>query len=148
MPAPVRGGLTVESGLNDGLGLRFFVLALAAGGGHGRPGVAGTFPAAAERRNRNRGRPYVLCVMTEGRGFIGTWVAGLAFGVRLRRMPTDRGLRAEDWDPALSLAVARMLPIALSLLGSGLRPASVAYIGWFGPRGLASLVFGWVTPSP
>lgn len=42
----------------------------------------------------------------------------------------------------LSLTIIRMLPVALALAGTGLRPASVAYIGWFGPRGLASLVFG------
>ena len=34
-----------------------------------------------------------------------------------------------------------MVPVALALAGSGLRPASVAYVGWFGPRGLASIVF-------
>ncbi|MEX2984288.1 cation:proton antiporter [Streptomyces sp. C36] len=42
----------------------------------------------------------------------------------------------------LSLTVVRMLPTALALMGSGLRPATVAYTGWFGPRGLPSLVLG------
>ncbi|MBN0048459.1 cation:proton antiporter [Streptomyces actuosus] len=42
----------------------------------------------------------------------------------------------------LSLTVVRMLPVALALAGSGLRPPTVAYIGWFGPRGLASVVLG------
>ena len=41
----------------------------------------------------------------------------------------------------LSLSLIRMVPVAVSLLGSGLRPDSVAFIGWFGPRGLASVVF-------
>ena len=41
----------------------------------------------------------------------------------------------------LSLTVIRMVPVALSLLGTGLRPASVAFLGWFGPRGLASILF-------
>ena len=41
----------------------------------------------------------------------------------------------------LSLTVIRMVPVALALLGTGLRPASVAFMGWFGPRGLASVVF-------
>jgi sodium/hydrogen antiporter len=40
----------------------------------------------------------------------------------------------------LSLTLVRMLPVAISLLGSGLRPPTVAFIGWFGPRGLASVV--------
>jgi NhaP-type Na+/H+ or K+/H+ antiporter len=34
-----------------------------------------------------------------------------------------------------------MVPVGLALLGSGLRPPSVAFIGWFGPRGLASILF-------
>ncbi|GHG50058.1 cation:proton antiporter domain-containing protein [Streptomyces griseocarneus] len=42
----------------------------------------------------------------------------------------------------LSLTVVRMLPTALALTGSRLRPATVAYTGWFGSRGLPSLVLG------
>jgi NhaP-type Na+/H+ or K+/H+ antiporter len=44
----------------------------------------------------------------------------------------------------LSLTVLRMVPVALSLLGSGLRPQTVAFIGWFGPRGLASIIFALI----
>ncbi|MCX5013017.1 cation:proton antiporter [Streptomyces sp. NBC_00555] len=220
VPALVRGGLGVESGLNDGLALPFFVLALAAAGeGHGHPGVLETFlralllsgavgvavgsaGAGLLRRSVARGwsspewRPfltlavpvvtYALCVVADGSGFIGAWVAGVAFGIRLRPAPGGAGARADGPGPAestifaerlglllaslsflvfgavilgpalqhltwrtavyalLSLTVIRMLPVALSLIGTGLRPASVAYIGWFGPRGLASLVFGLI----
>jgi NhaP-type Na+/H+ or K+/H+ antiporter len=42
----------------------------------------------------------------------------------------------------LALTVLRFVPVALSLLGSHLGWWSVAFIGWFGPRGLASVVFG------
>lgn len=41
----------------------------------------------------------------------------------------------------LSLTALRMVPVAVSLLGSGLRPQTALFIGWFGPRGLASLIF-------
>jgi len=41
----------------------------------------------------------------------------------------------------LSLTVVRMLPVALVTLGAGLDRATVLFVGWFGPRGLASLVF-------
>src|SRR3954451_19008517 len=34
-----------------------------------------------------------------------------------------------------------MLPVALALLGTGARAPTVAFLGWFGPRGLASIVF-------
>jgi len=42
----------------------------------------------------------------------------------------------------LSLTLIRMLPVFLSLTGSGLNTESKLFIGWFGPRGLASIVFG------
>ena len=41
----------------------------------------------------------------------------------------------------LSLTVIRMVPVAIALAGTHLRPATVAFMGWFGPRGLASVVF-------
>ena len=41
----------------------------------------------------------------------------------------------------LSLTVVRMLPVALSLIGTGARRQTLAFLGWFGPRGLASVVF-------
>jgi len=40
----------------------------------------------------------------------------------------------------LSLTVVRMLPVAVALRGTRLRGPTVAFIGWFGPRGLASIV--------
>jgi sodium/hydrogen antiporter len=44
----------------------------------------------------------------------------------------------------LSLTVIRMLPVAASLLGTHLRGISVLFSGWFGPRGLASIVLGLI----
>ena len=41
----------------------------------------------------------------------------------------------------LSLTVIRMLPVLLSLAGTGMRLRDKLFIGWFGPRGLASIVF-------
>ncbi len=41
----------------------------------------------------------------------------------------------------LSLTAVRMVPVALAMLGSGARRPTVAFLGWFGPRGLASIVF-------
>nr|WP_300048241.1 cation:proton antiporter [uncultured Nocardioides sp.] len=41
----------------------------------------------------------------------------------------------------LSLTVVRMVPVALALVGTGLDALTVAFVGWFGPRGLASVVF-------
>jgi sodium/hydrogen antiporter len=44
----------------------------------------------------------------------------------------------------LSLTVVRMLPVAVALAGSGLDRKTIAFMGWFGPRGLASIVLGLV----
>lgn len=44
----------------------------------------------------------------------------------------------------LSLTLVRMLPVALALIGSRLSLTSILFIGWFGPRGLASIVLGLV----
>jgi len=44
----------------------------------------------------------------------------------------------------LSLTVVRMLPVAIALIGTRLSLASVVFMGWFGPRGLASIVLGLV----
>ena len=41
----------------------------------------------------------------------------------------------------LSLTIIRMLPIAFSLIGTGVNKWTVLFLGWFGPRGLASILF-------
>ena len=70
---------------------------------------------------------------------IGVWSA---FGLTLAGE-----LGTSLWNPSavvyalLSLTVIRMLPVAIALVGSRFAPRSVLFIGWFGPRGLASIVF-------
>ncbi|NEA61814.1 hypothetical protein G3I56_04275 [Streptomyces sp. SID12488] len=218
VPALVRHGLNVESGLNDGMVLPFFVLFLAAipGTHYAEEGVAGVFWRALVlstvlgllvgglggrllQWSRARGwatgewrqayplalaaASYELAVVTDGSGFIAAWAAGFAFGFALRRYRTGQVREAFDQEdpdrpaefaenlggllaaisllvfgavllgPALehlnwrillyavlSLTLVRMLPVALSLAGSGLRLPTVAYVGWFGLRGLASVV--------
>ena len=50
-----------------------------------------------------------------------------------------------SWELALyavlSLTVVRMLPVAIAMLGSRARAPTLGFLGWFGPRGLASIVF-------
>jgi sodium/hydrogen antiporter len=58
---------------------------------------------------------------------------------------------AADWSwqillyAVLSLTVVRMVPVAIGLLGSRVDRRSVLFIGWFGPRGLASVIFALIT---
>jgi NhaP-type Na+/H+ or K+/H+ antiporter len=43
---------------------------------------------------------------------------------------------------ALSLTFVRMVPVVAAMLGTHSSPPTLALLGWFGPRGLASIVFG------
>ena len=56
------------------------------------------------------------------------------------------GLERVEWRIALysvlSLTVVRMVPVAMSMIGAGFGRPATLFIGWFGPRGLASVVFG------
>ena len=50
-----------------------------------------------------------------------------------------------SWELALyavlSLTLVRMLPVVIAMLGTRARPPTLGFLGWFGPRGLASIVF-------
>ena len=105
--------------------------------------------------------------------FIAAFVAGLAVQVRFKEAGKRSVELAEEWGQLLNLAVfflfgmlavreatqftlasvlyavlsltvVRMLPVAMALIGTRLSPASVVFMGWFGPRGLASIVLGLV----
>ncbi len=106
-----------------------------------------------------------------GSGFIAAFVAGMTFRLALGRDPDDLNDLSEQvgdvlngvtflffgaillgpalgelsWKLALyailSLTVVRMLPVAIAMFGTRARPPTLAFLGWFGPRGLASIVF-------
>ena len=210
LPAPIRQGLNVESGLNDGLCVPALVIALAlanpeagalsgsAAGvvvaesiGYGllMGAVAGFAAAIVHRRAIPGGAEepaqwrwllspvtaalaYGLAAPLDGSGFIAAFVAGIVYGaLGGPRRDAAQPLPAQDlgtllnaltfvafgaafmkplierasWQVALyallSLTVVRMLPVAIAMLGTRSSPATVAYLGWFGPRGLASIVF-------
>ena len=56
--------------------------------------------------------------------------------------PLRQGTWREAAFAVLALTLVRMVPVALSLIGSRFDRSTIAVIGWFGPRGLASVVFG------
>lgn len=105
-----------------------------------------------------------------GSGFLAAWVTGFVIGRVLRESDSEIRDFAEDtghvltllsffvfgafvlgtaatemtWEAGLyavlSLTVIRSLPVAIGMIGSGLKTPSVLYLGWFGPRGLASII--------
>ena len=113
---------------------------------------------------------YGLAAPLGGSGFIAAFVAGFTFGAvrpdadEVTYLLEELGglanaatfivfgaaivgpvLAGMSWTVALygllSLTVARMLPVAIALIGTRARPPTLAFLGWFGPRGLASIVF-------
>jgi sodium/hydrogen antiporter len=79
----------------------------------------------------------------EGWGLMFNFVVFLLFGIIVARtighVSTLHVLYA-----VISLTVGRMLPVAISLAGTGLSTSTTLFMGWFGPRGLASIVLGLV----
>jgi len=114
---------------------------------------------------------FVLADEIDGSGFIAAWAAGFAAGLAAHGELTEAQQTPEEianigvsvsfvlfgafflapslehvtWTALgyalLSLTAVRLLPVAIALFGSGLTFQTVAYVGWFGPRGLASIVF-------
>src|SRR6478752_1645551 len=114
---------------------------------------------------------YSAALAVGGNGFVAAFCAGLAFGTCAgQRAPAELvfveqmgglvsllvwlafgaitvPIMLEHFVPltvayaVLSLTVVRMLPVALASIGAGLDRKTVLFVGWFGPRGLASLVF-------
>jgi len=114
---------------------------------------------------------WALAELVHGNGFIAAFVAGLTFGNTLQSKCRYLYEFAESEGQILvlltfaafggamlpqalemmtitcvvfallALTVLRMLPVQVSLLGTGIRPATTAFLGWFGPRGLASILF-------
>lgn len=114
---------------------------------------------------------YGLALGLGGSGFVAVWLTGLLLGLMSRNELDDvsgfsetlgtgltmtsflvfgavilgTALADLTWQIALyavlSLTVIRMVPVALAMIGSGLHRVSVLYLGWFGPRGLASIIF-------
>ncbi|MGF9764752.1 cation:proton antiporter [Microvirga sp. 0TCS3.31] len=63
------------------------------------------------------------------------------FGAAMLPLALDHLSAATALYAVLSLTVFRMLPVALALVGSATDRSTVLFVGWFGPRGLASVVF-------
>ena len=114
---------------------------------------------------------YGIASALDGSGFIAAFVGGTVFRLALGRDPEELNRLTEEvgavlngvtfvffgailLEPALSelswqivlyavlsLTVVRMLPVAVAMVGSHARRPTLGFLGWFGPRGLASIVF-------
>ena len=204
IPSRIRQGLNVESGLNDGLCVPLFYIAIAVAGAESGGsaaqlvfeaiglglvgGLVGGAAGGLVLRFARAGRPvethwlHIMVVGSAGLAagvattiggsiFIAAFSGGVLFGVLRDRADGDVTELVDEggelfnavtfivfggailgplldeitWQvllyAVLSLTVVRMLPVALAMLGTGARRETVAFVGWFGPRGLASIVF-------
>ena len=211
VPARVRQTLDVESGLNDGLAVPFFLVALDIAmaelttgvtwavvgnaaeqigwgmlAGIVAGGVGGLLYRQADKRGWLEGQwrqivtlaaallAYAAAVELGGSAFIAAFVGGMTLGavskqhgLRLTLFVEEAGalLAAVVWIAfgavaiawawphitwqvvvyaLLSLTLVRMVPVAIAMSRRGARLPTVAFIGWFGPRGLASIVFALI----
>jgi NhaP-type Na+/H+ or K+/H+ antiporter len=79
---------------------------------------------------------------TETIGLAASFVVWLIFGALFVGGLLTRNLSAQPVIYAIvSLTAIRMVPVAIALTGKHLLPRTLAFMGWFGPRGLASVVF-------
>lgn len=114
---------------------------------------------------------FMLAESVHGNGFIAVYFAGMLLGTQMdevrHRMREFGEAQSQafilfifllfgmllvpasfpywDWRAilyaVLSLTVIRMIPVAICLLGSGLPTPMTWFIGWFGPRGIASVLY-------
>jgi NhaP-type Na+/H+ or K+/H+ antiporter len=77
----------------------------------------------------------------EGEGQILTLLTFLVFGAVLAPIGLEHANLKTLGLAVLFLTLVRMLPIWLSLSGTGLSTYEKLFLGWFGPRGLASILF-------
>ena len=120
-----------------GIALIAFAVAEVIGGN----GFISAFVAGLALGNTVRGQCATLFEFAEAEGQLLTLLTFLVFGAVL--LPSVGGI--PDWQvivyAVLSLTVIRMVPAALALLGTGVRGPTTLFLGWFGPRGLASILF-------
>lgn len=107
----------------------------------GGNGFIAAFTAGIVFGNQVRARCSYLFEFAESEGQLLTLLTFMIFGAAIVPEAFD-GL---SWSvvvyAVLSLTLVRMLPVALSLIGTGVKLPTIAFLGWFGPRGLASFLF-------
>lgn len=110
----------------------------------GGSGFIAAFVAGALFGRLEQGDPARITRLTEEVGELLNGVTFLIFGAVL----LGPALAEVTWRvvlyAAISLTVVRMLPVAVAMAGTRARLPTVAFLGWFGPRGLASIVFALI----
>jgi len=110
----------------------------------GGNGFIAAFCAGLTVGNVSRAICGAICEFAEAEGQLLTLLLFLVFGAVLAPQAFANITFVGILFAALGLTVLRMLPVAVSLLGTRLRAETRLFVGWFGPRGVASIVFALV----
>ena len=138
--ASERGWTSPTSEQLAGLGLA--LLAYAGAVAVGGNGFVAAFVAGLAFGALTADRELEPVEFTETLGLLGSLLVwGIFGGVFLSVALADGLSLAPIAYAVLSLTLIRMLPVAAALVGQGFRPDTIGFVGWFGPRGLASVVF-------
>lgn len=107
----------------------------------GGNGFIAAFVAGLVFGNMFHGDKDFLFDFGETQGMLLTLVTFFFFGLTMVPML----FKSMEWSfviyGVLSLTLVRLVPVAISLIGTGLPIRTVSFLGWFGPRGLASILF-------
>ena len=120
-----------------GLSLLAFTSAEMIGGN----GFIAAFCAGLVLGNTARSVCTCLFEFAEAEGQLLTLLVFLVFGAIMVPDALDHFHWTHLFYAILSLTVIRMLPVAISLLGTRLNWKTVVFLGWFGPRGIASILY-------
>ncbi len=110
----------------------------------GGNGFIAAFVAGAVFGNTYRHDIHFISEFMEGQGQLLTMAAFFVFGAVLLPAGIAHMSIQALIVAMLFLTVVRMVPIWLSLAGSGLGNREKLFLGWFGPRGLASMLFALI----
>ena len=146
----VGGWLLIRAdarGLTTGGARKLSVLALALGAyfiavGLDASGFIAAFFAGLGFGVGTRHKAESAIAFTEAQSILLSIIVWLVFGLIVLSENLTSG-----FDPAvilyalLAITVLRMIPVALALMGENFDRVTVVFVGWFGPRGLASIVF-------
>jgi len=120
------------------------VLAFAAAEVAGGNGYLAAFVAGMTLGNTARTVSHCLVEFGETEGQLLTLITFTTFGALMVPLAFEQFDARILGYAVLSLTVIRGVPVAVSLLGTGLDLRTVGFLGWFGPRGIASLLYGLV----
>lgn len=105
-------------------------------------GFVAAFVAGLVFGSATRGQLHEATEFTDTVGLFSSFVVWVIFGAAFVGPVINAGVHVRPVLYAvISLTVVRMVPVAIALIGDRFRPVTVGFMGWFGPRGLASVVF-------